>query len=267
MNSLQAVRKTGRAILAAGSSTGIVAKSAEAGGADLIVVYSTGLSRMWGLPTTGIGHSNIITPQMLPELLNVVDNTPIIGGADATDPTYRRLDVLLDEFMAAGFNGIINFPTIGDRPLFSSQRTHVGQGWDREAELIRRAHDRGIFTMAYVYTPEQARMTAAAGVDVQVAHVGWTVGGVQGAGQLAMDLVNGCVTVREIVAATLAEKPGTICLGHGGPFATHNEVAYLYEHTDVDGFVGASSIERIPIEAAVTSAVRDYKCQQVRGRN
>jgi predicted TIM-barrel enzyme len=264
---LQRLRKSiaeGRPILGAGSSVGIVAKSAEAGGADLIIVYSTGRSRIWGLPTTMIGHSNPLTIDMFPEISNVVDDTPIIGGAEAVDPTYRRLPRLIKDFRDAGFDGLINFPTVGNRPDFSISRTHVGQGFDREVEMVKLAREQDYLTMTYVWNPEQARMMAAAGVDIQVPHVGWTVGGLSGAGDSAMSLEVGCENVQKMIDATWAENPDVICLAHGGPLATPDDTRVLYETTDAQGFVGASSLERIPIEMGIMNAAKGFKAQTLR---
>lgn len=264
---LERLRKTiaeARPILGAGCSTGLVAKCAEIGGADLIIAYSTGRSRHLGLPTTQIGHSNPITLSMYDELSNVVDNTPIIGGIEAVDLTYRRLPKLLKAFREAGFDGLINFPTVGNNAEFIRTRTHVGQGFDREVEMIRLAREQDYFTMAYVWNIEQARQMAAVGVDVQVPHAGWTIGGMTGAGKAALGLEAGAEAVQKMIDVTKRENPECICLAHGGPFAGPEDTVYLYEHTDALGFVGASSIERIPIEKAVTDVVVAFKAQHPR---
>src|SRR5690349_11341790 len=178
---LHQTNRQGRPILGAGCSVGIVAKCAERAGADLIVVYSTGRSRIMGLPTTPLGDSNALTLSMYSEIDNVVDSTPIIGGAEATDPTYRRLPRLVSKFREQGYDGIINFPTLGNNPTRSDMREDVGLGFSREVEMVRIARQQDYFTMAYVHDVEQAKQMAAAGVDVQVPHVGWTAGGMSGA--------------------------------------------------------------------------------------
>jgi predicted TIM-barrel enzyme len=253
-----------RPVLGAGSSVGIVAKAAEAGGADLIICYSTGRSRIRGLPTTPIGHSNPLTIAMFDEIANVVDDTPIIGGAEATDPTYRRVSKLVRDFRQSGFDGLINFPTVGDKHDEARRRAHVGQGFQQEVDMIAMARDQDYFTMAYVWTPEQARAMAKAGVDVMVPHVGWTVGGMSGAGELAMSIAAGCKATQEMIDATWAESREIICLSHGGPFATPEDTEALYRETDAQGFVGASSLERIPIEVGVASAARAFKDKRLR---
>jgi predicted TIM-barrel enzyme len=256
---LRKVIVSGRPILGAGSSVGIVAKAAAAGGADLIICYSTGRSRIWGLPTTPIGHSNPTTLAMLDEIANVVDDTPIIGGAEATDPTYRRLPRLIAVFREEGYDGLINFPTVGDKWEQSARRAHVGQGFDQEVEMVRLARQQDYLTLAYVWNTEQARAMAGAGVDINIPHVGWTVGGTSGAGALAMSVQKACEETQKMVEASWQENKEVICLAHGGPFATPEDTKALYRETDAQGFVGASSIERIPIEMGVTAAAKGFK--------
>jgi predicted TIM-barrel enzyme len=254
----------GRPILAAGCSVGLVAKCAEAGGADLIVVYSTGRSRIMGLPTTPLGDSNALTLAMYAEIDNVVDDTPIVGGAEAVDPTYRRLPRLIQRFRDTGYAGLINFPTLGNNPNRSKLREDVGLGFSREVEMIRLARRADYFTMAYVFDPDQAGQMADAGVDVQVAHVGWTAGGMAGATNSVLPFDQAAEQVQAIVEATRRANPSCICLAHGGPFARPEDTRYLYENTDALGFVGASSIERIPIERAVREAVVAFKAERLR---
>lgn len=263
---LERLRKTiseGRPVIGAGSSAGIVAGAAEKAGADLIIVYSTGKTRLWGLPTTPLLHSNPVTLEMYDEIDNVIDDTPIIGGAHAGDPTYRRLPRLIKAFRDKGYDGIINFPSAGIDPSRSDMRSHIGQGIDHEAEMIRLAREQDYLTLSYSYTPEQARMNAAAGVDIQVAHSGWTQGGFSGR-EDAPSLEKSCELVQEFVEITKAENPEAICLSHGGSIATPEDTEYLYRNTDVQGFVGASSIERIPIERAIYDTVRAFKDKTIR---
>lgn len=266
---LERLRKTiaeRRPIVGAGSSVGIVAKSAAAAGADLIIVYSTGRSRIRGLPTTPIGHSNPLTMAMFDEIENVVDDTPIIGGAEASDPTYRRVSKLVRGFQAAGFDGLINFPSMGEHLEQAANRAHVGQSYAQEVEMIRYARDNDYFTMAYAWNTEQARAMAAAGVDVMVPHVGWTGGGLVGASSSVVSLDLGCERTQEMIDVSRAENPDVICLSHGGPFAAPDDTRVLYERTDAQGFVGASSIERIPIETGVMSAVQAFKNFSLRAK-
>lgn len=253
--------KAGRPIVGAGSSAGIVAKAAEAGGADMIIIYSTGRSRIMGLPTTQIGHSNTVTLEMFDELENVVDNTPLIVGIEAQDPTCRSLQRLLDRFRNKGFNGLINFPGLGNQiDTRGLMREDVGMGFSRETELISLARKQDFFTTAYAYNVEAAKRLAAAGVDVNIAHVGWTTGGMAGRSTSgAPSLQQAADAVQEIIEVTKKENPDCICLAHGGPYDIPKNVESLYRDTDAVGFVGASSIERIPIEDGVRNAVKAFK--------
>jgi predicted TIM-barrel enzyme len=264
---LRSTIASGKPIVGAGSSVGIVAKAAEAGGADLIICYSTGRSRIMGLPTTQLGHSNPMTLGMYAEIANVVDHTPIIGGAHAGDPTYRRLPHLTRDFRETGFDGIINFPSVGLNPQLGATRDHIGQGLSQEFSLIGLARSENYFTMGYAYHVEQAIGLARAGVDVQVAHAGWTSGGVQGASDsLVRSLEQAAEHTQKIIDATWKENPDTIVLAHGGAIAEPEDTAYLYEQTDAQGFVGASSIERIPIERAIRDVVAALKSHSPRQR-
>jgi predicted TIM-barrel enzyme len=265
--------KRGEPILAAGCSVGLVAKCAELGGADLIIAYSTGLSRIKGLPTTLYGpmDSNAVTLSMFEELDNVVRDVPIIAGVDASDPTCLDLKKLLKKFLDAGFSGVINFPTMGlfgDREpagRYRADRESQGLGWAREVELMRTAREMNVFTMAYVFNPEDAVDMAKVPVDVIVAHVGGTAGGL--AGFKANPIQEAVKAVRKIVTAAKTINPHIIYLAHGGAFAEPEDTEYLYLHTDAMGFVGASSIERIPIEKAVTDVVKRFKSYSLKRRS
>ncbi len=251
----------GSPIIGAGSSCGLVAKCAELGGADLIIVYSTGISRLKGLPTShNLGHSNTMTLEMAEEILNVVKDSPVICGIEANDPSHWDLDYLLDKFVDSGFSGIINFPTIGlyeKNTMWRNMKESVGLGFSREVELINIANSRDIFTMAYVFTPEEALQMAEVGIDCIVPHAGGTAGGLQGFATI--DYKEGAKVVQEMIMAAKGINSDIICLAHGGPFATPEDTKYLYQETDAQGFVGASSIERIPIENAVVSVIKKFK--------
>jgi predicted TIM-barrel enzyme len=248
-------------IVAAGSSCGLVARSAEAGGADLVVVYSTGLSRLLGLPTTIFGDTNNATLAMADQILNVILDTPIVCGVEAADPRWLRLSKLADRVKSAGFSGVINFPTIGlfePGTLQRREKDGTGFGFGRELDFVGLAHERNLFTMAYVFTAEEAKQMTAAGVDCIVAHVGGTSGGVNGF-QDVMPIKAAIAKTCEILSAAREVNSEVIVLGHGGPFDTPDNVQILYLETKVQGFVGASSVERIPIETAVAAAVRSFK--------
>ena len=217
----------GDAIIGAGCSAGIVAKCAELAGADLIVCYSTGKSRIMGLRTEVIGHSNPRTLEMYDEISNVVNDTPIIAGIEANDQTTYDLNRVIDRFVDQGFDGFINFPTVGNHEHVSdfflreyqNIAESLGQPWGfaREVELIRRLRERNIFTMCYVFNPEQAAQMARAGVDVVCAHVGGTAGGLIGfpADPLQESLQN----TQRIMEGAWGVDADVICLAHGGPFA------------------------------------------------
>lgn len=251
--------KRGIPIIGAGSSCGLVAKCAEAGGADLIIVYSTGLSRLKGLPTTVIGDSNNITLEMADEILNVVENTPVVAGIEAQDPRIWDNKRLIRKFTERGYSGLINFPTLGWLEPHSLRRKmrEPKLGVTREMDIIRTAHSMNIFTMAYAFRPEEARGFAASGVDLLVAHVGGTAGGLTGFEAAPKE--EAARVVQEMIDASKEANPDLLCIAHGGPFATPEDTEYLYQHTEAQGFVGASSIERIPIEKAVTETVKRYK--------
>ena len=254
-------------IIAAGSSAGIIAKCAELGGADLIMVYSSGKARIRGLQTTLVKDSNAVTLEMYEEIQNVVQDTPIIAGIEATEPPAGRdLSELVRSFTGIGYAGIINFPTYGfiADETWRKNREDEGLGFSREIEMIRTARNIDIFTMAYVFYPEDARAMAEAGVDCMVPHAGGTSGGL--VGYEVAPLEEAVANVQKMIDATKEVNPEIICLAHGGPFATPEDTLYLYEYTDAVGFVGASSIERIPVEKAVTEVVEKFKNIQLKRR-
>ncbi|MBX5101282.1 phosphoenolpyruvate hydrolase family protein [Rhizobium lentis] len=257
----------GNPILAAGSSCGLVAKCAALGGADMLVVYSTGLSRLMGLPTSRIGDSNARTMEMAAEIRNVVSDIPVIGGIEAWDPVRLDLDQLLDKFWAAGYSGVINYPTIstmGDK--WRDRRGRVGLGFDREVEMIALARKTNIFSLAYVASVDDAVAMAEAGADCIVPHVGATRGGLAGheEGQAIKEAI---AKINKINDAAKAVRPDVILLAHGGAIAEPEDTAEVYRSTDCVGFVGASSIERIPIERAVQAVAKAFKAVPMPSRS
>ena len=263
----------GRPILGAGCSAGIIAKCAEIGGADLIIVYSTGKTRMMGLPTTMItGTSNPITLEMVDELINVVKDTPIIAGVEANDVFCLDLEKSLQRFVDKGFSGVINFPTVGLyenlieggmalRKFTEALAPGYGAkhwGWSREVEMISILHERGVFTMSYVFTPQDATAMVGAGVDVVCVHAGPTMGGLTGFAPLE-DMDKLLTKAQDVIDAAKQARPDVICLIHGGPFYDPESTRVVYEKTDAVGFVAASAIERIPIERAVATVCKEYK--------
>ena len=271
---LQGQINTGQTILGAGCSAGIIAKCAELGGADLIICYSTGISRIKGLQTETIGHSNPITLGMFDEIQNVVKDTPIVAGIMANDQTDYDLDRMIQKFIDQGYDGAINFPTQAGMeirlPITKDQNDARGKafgvswGFEREVEMIRKLRNRDVFTMCYVFAPQQAADMVKAGVDVICAHVGGTSGGLTGF--LANPLEESLENAQKIMEGAWAVDSNAICLAHGGPFAEPEDLQVLYKQTDAQGFVGASSIERIPVEKAVMGAVKAFKNYQLRRR-
>jgi predicted TIM-barrel enzyme len=255
----------GKPIIAAAAGAGIVAKCAEIGGADLIVILCTGHSRHLGVPTTvTLGNANAMTLGMYRQIDNVVDRTPIVGGIEATDPTRRRLPQVIQEYRSVGFDGIGNFPSVGAIPSWGKARTDVGQGTEREYELIELARQQDLFTIGFAFSTEHARGLAAAGADVIVARCGLTAGGMSGPKEPLLSREAAPGYVQDIIDAARSENRDIIALAHGGPFSTPDDTQYLYDHSDAQGFLGESSIERIPIEHGVAQAARDYKAPPLR---
>jgi predicted TIM-barrel enzyme len=265
---LQRLRGTlaeNKPIIAASAGAGIVAKCAEIAGVDLLVVVCTGRSRHLGVPTTvTLGNANAMTLGLYAQIDNVVDNTPIIGGIEATDPTRRRLPAVIETFRSTGFDGITNFPSAAAVPSWIRARSDVGQGVEREYQLIALSHAQDIFTIGMAFSTEHARGLVAAGADMLVARCGLTVGGLSGPREPLMSREAAIDYVQDIVETARSENPEVICLAHGGPFATPDDTELLYANTDVQGFLGESSIERLPIEQGVAQAARDYKAQPLR---
>jgi predicted TIM-barrel enzyme len=264
---LRAVVAAGRPIIIGGAGIGLVAKAAERGGIDLIMVYNTGPFRMAGHGSLAgylaYGDSNAMTLELGREILNAVTATPVIGGIGAADP-FRDSSRLLDEMLAMGFSGITNVPTAG---LYDGAfRRHIdatGLGYPREVELIGMCRARDVFTLAYAFSPDEARGMAEAGADIVGAHVGLTSGGWVGA-EAALDLDSACAATQAMVEAARAGRPDVLVVAHGGPFEDPPTVRRVLETTDVVGYLGASSIERLPVERAVAEVVHDLKALPLR---
>lgn len=259
LDRLRTTIELGLPVLAAGSSCGLVAKCAAEAGADLLVVYSTGLSRLRGLPTSRIGDSNANTIQMADEIINVVTSVPIVGGVEAWDPVRLDLDRLLDRYQEAGFSGVINYPTICTMgETWRRRRERVGLGFSREVELIRLARDRDLFTMSYVATPKDAEEMAQAGVDCLVPHIGATAGGLVGH-ETERTKDSEIRELLDMIAGAAAVQGERIYLAHGGKLVEPADLEEVYARTSCAGFVGASSIERIPVERAISDVVSRFK--------
>ncbi len=265
---LERLRNTlamGSPIIGAGAGTGISAKFAEAGGADLILIYNSGKYRMAGHGSNAgllpIGDANAIVMEMGErEVLPVVRDTPVIAGVNGTDPT-RVMDRFLGRVEEMGFSGVINFPSIGYTDgRWRKSLEATGFGLDKEVGMLRKASERGMFTMAYCYETHEAAAFAEAGVDMMVVHLGLTTGGSIGADDSFTISLDACieqaVETREISAAV---NPDILVVLHGGPLEGPREVETVMRGSGCYGFIGASTMERLPTEKAVADTVRAFK--------
>jgi len=250
-------------IIGAGAGTGISAKFEEAGGVDLIVIYNSGRFRMAGRGSlAGVmpyGDANAIVMDMAGEVLTVVEDTPVLAGVCGTDP-FRQMAIFLREVEAIGFSGVQNFPTVGlIDGLFRQNLEETGMGYDLEVEMIRTAHEMDMLTTPYAFTPEEGEKMAAAGADIVVAHMGLTTKGTIGA-TTAMTLEQSPAYVQAICDAARGVNPEVIVLCHGGPISEPEDAEYVLQNTTgVNGFYGASSMERLPVEVAITEHMRKFK--------
>ena len=263
---LARLRKTiadGGVIIGAGAGTGLSAKCAEAGGADLIIIYNSGRYRMAGRGSLAgcmpYGDANAIVMEMAGEVLPIVKETPVLAGVCGTDP-FRLMPVFLDEVKRVGFSGVQNFPTVGlCDGQFRQNLEETGMGFGLEIDMIRDAHDAGLLCSPYVFDPDQAAAMARVGADVVVAHMGLTTKGAIGA-HTALTLDDSVVRIQAIRDAAVAVKPDVIVLCHGGPVAEPEDAEYVLARTEgVAGFFGASSMERLPTEIAITENMKRFK--------
>lgn len=250
-------------IVGGGAGTGISAKSEEAGGIDLIIIYNSGRYRMAGRGSAAgllaYGNANEIVKDMAKEVLPVVRHTPVLAGVNGTDP-FMLLPQFLAELKALGFSGVQNFPTIG---LFDGVMRQsfeeTGMGYGLEVDMIAEAHRQDLLTTPYVFNPDEARAMAAAGADIVVAHMGVTTGGAIGA-KAAKSLDTCCAEITAIADAARAVKPDVIVLCHGGPIAMPDDARYVLDRVPAcHGFYGASSMERLPVEFAIKAQVESFK--------
>ncbi len=252
----------GKPLIGGGAGTGISAKCEEAGGIDLIVIYNSGRFRMAGRGSLAglmpYGNANEIVKDMAREVITAVKHTPVLAGVCATDPFMIR-DHFLDEIQSLGFAGIQNFPTVGliDGNLRANLE-ETGMGYDLEVECIAAAHQRGMLTTPYAFNAEESRQMAAAGADIIVAHMGLTTSGTIGA-KTALTLKESVPKVAAIADAARKVRDDVIVLCHGGPIAMPEDAKYVLSQLDsVDGFYGASSMERLPTEIALTAQVKKF---------
>ncbi len=253
----------GEAIVGGGAGTGLSAKCEEAGGIDLIVIYNSGRYRMAGRGSLAgllaYGNANEIVCEMASEVLPVTRRTPVLAGVNGTDP-FLILDDFLDRLIRLGFSGVQNFPTVGlIDGTFRANLEETGMGYGLEVDMIAAAHQADLLTTPYVFSEVDARAMTKAGADIVVCHMGLTTGGNIGA-ETALSL-EGCVDpIRAWAKAARAERDDVLILVHGGPIAMPADAAFILKHCpEVHGFYGASSMERLPTERALTEQTRRFK--------
>jgi predicted TIM-barrel enzyme len=260
---LRAQVAAGVPIVGGGAGTGLSAKCAEMGGIDLIIIYNSGRFRMAGRGSLAgllpYGDANQIVMDMAREVLPVVRHTPVLAGVCGTDP-FRVMKRFLLDVRDAGFSGVQNFPTVG---LFDGTLRvgleETGMGYRLEVDMIAAARDLDLLTCPYAFTPEEAAAMARAGADVLIPHMGLTTKGAIGA-KTALSLDEAARRVQELADAAKAVNPDVLVLCHGGPISEPDDVRYVLDHTTgVVGFFGASSIERLPTEVAITGCVKQFK--------
>ena len=250
-------------IVGGGAGTGLSAKCEEAGGIDLIVIYNSGRYRMAGRGSLAgllaYGNANEIVKDMAREVLPVVKHTPVLAGVNGTDP-FMLTDHLLDELKALGFSGVQNFPTVGlIDGTFRANLEETGMGYGHEIDMIRKAHEKDMLTTPYVFNADEAAAMAKAGADILVPHMGLTTGGAIGA-ETSLKLEDCPALIDAWAEAARKVRKDIIVLCHGGPIATPEDAAYVLRNTQhCNGFYGASSMERLPTEVALTAQTRAFK--------
>lgn len=260
---LRATLEEGHPIIGAGAGTGLSAKCAEAGGADLIIIYNSGRYRMAGRGSLAgllpYGDANAIVMEMGQEVLPIVHDTPVLAGVCGTDP-FRMMPYFLRQVVDAGFAGVQNFPTVGlIDGTFRANLEETGMGYGLEVDMIRDASQLGLITAPYVFNPEDAVSMTEAGADVLVPHMGLTTKGTIGA-QTAKTLDECVVEIQAMRDAAIRVNPDVTVLCHGGPLAEPEDAQYVLDRTEgIVGFFGASSMERLPTERAMTENMRRFK--------
>jgi predicted TIM-barrel enzyme len=258
-----AMARAGEPIIGAGAGTGLSAKCEESGGVDLIVIYNSGRYRMAGRGSLAgllaYGNANDVVVEMAAEVLPVVEHTPVLAGVNGTDP-FMFAERFLRELADLGFAGIQNFPTVGlIDGLFRANLEETGMGYGLEVDLIRAAHAADLLTTPYVFSAADARAMTEAGADIIVCHMGLTAGGSIGAATTKS--LDECVAlIDECAQAALDVREDVLVLCHGGPIAMPDDAAYVIrEARHCHGFYGASSMERLPVESAITEQIRAFK--------
>ena len=271
LDKFRAMIAEGRPIVGGGAGTGLSAKSEEAGGIDLIIIYNSGRYRMAGRGSAAgllaYGNANEIVKEMAVEVLPVVRHTPVLAGVNGTDP-FILMPQFLAELKGLGFSGVQNFPTIG---LFDGVMRQsfeeTGMGYGLEVDMIAAAHELDLLTTPYVFNPEEAVAMTRAGADIVVAHMGVTTGGTIGASS-SKSLAQCAVEIDAIAAAARSVREDVIVLCHGGPISMPDDARFILETCDgIHGFYGASSMERLPAEAAIRDQTASFKALPLKRRS
>ena len=262
LSRLRAKVAAGQPIIGGGAGTGLSAKLEEAGGIDLIVIYNSGRFRMGGRGSLAgmmpYGVANAIVMDMAREVLPVATKTPVLAGVCGTDP-FRLMPLFLKEVQAAGFSGVQNFPTVG---LFDGNfrvgLEETGMGYGLEVDMIRMARELGLLTTPYCFNDDEATAMAKAGADILIPHMGLTTKGMIGATS-AVTLEEAARRCQSMHDAAKRVKPDILVLCHGGPIAEPEDAQYILDHTEgIVGFYGGSSMERLPVEPAITNRMREF---------
>ena len=259
---LKAKIVAGKPIVGGGAGTGISAKLEEAGGIDLLVIYNSGRFRMAGRGSLAgllaYGDANAIVMDMAGEVIPVVKNTPVLAGVCGTDP-FRRMDIFLQQVDAAGFSGVQNFPTVGlIDGTFRANLEETGMSFGLEVDMIRTAHEMNLLTTPYAFNPDEAAAMAKAGADVLIPHMGLTTKGSIGA-ETALTLEESAKRVQAMHDSAKSVNSDILVLCHGGPIAEPEDAQYILDNTEgIVGFYGASSMERLPVEPAITERIKEF---------
>jgi len=262
LDRLRAKVATGQPIIGGGAGTGLSAKLEEAGGIDLIVIYNSGRFRMGGRGSLAgmmpYGDANAIVMDMAREVLPIVAKTPVLAGVCGTDP-FRVMRLFLDEVRRAGFAGVQNFPTVGlIDGVFRQNLEETEMGFGKEVDMIRLSHELDLLTTPYAFNVDEARAMAEAGCDILIPHMGLTTKGSIGA-KTALMLEESAQRVQAMHDAAKRVNREVLVLCHGGPIAEPADAQYILDHTEgIVGFYGASSMERLPVEPAITNRIREF---------
>lgn len=257
---------SGKILVGVGAGTGITAKSSEAGGADILIIYNSGRYRMAGRGSLAgllsYGDANQIVVEMGAEVLPVVKETPVLAGVCGTDP-FRVMDIYLQQLKDQGFSGVQNFPTVGlIDGVFRQNLEETGMGYGLEVDMIRKAHELDMLTCPYVFDAEQSAAMSEAGADIIVAHMGLTSKGTIGA-KTVLSLDDCIPRIKDIIKAARDVNPDVMVICHGGPIAEPKDAQYIISNIpELDGFFGASSIERFAAERGIKAQTEDFKAIQ-----